>query len=87
MILFKYGVLFNNMYMYTNIYHFLIFKVFIYHTTGKHGNLRNIMHSAGQNILQSHYLRISGGRVHTAIHHTGKLSSNHCVWQIKYHAQ
>lgn len=27
-----------------------------------YGNLRNIMHSAGQNILQSHYLGISGGR-------------------------
>lgn len=45
------------------------------------------MHSAGQNILQSWHLGISEGTVCTIIHHTGKLSTNHRIWQVKYHPQ
>jgi len=30
-----------------------------------YGNVRNIMHTAGKNVLQSHYLHISGSRVYT----------------------
>lgn len=45
------------------------------------------MHSAGQNVLQSHYLGISEGAVCAIIHHTGKLSTNHWIWQVKYHLQ
>lgn len=44
-------------------------------------------YAAGQNILQSHYLGFSGGRVPTTIHHTGKLSLNNWIWQIRYHPQ
>lgn len=37
------------------------------------------MYSAGQNILQSHYLCIFGGRVPKTIYHTGKLSLNNYI--------